>query len=177
MASDTETRLTASSEPVRYIAKTRAWYGALGYPAYRWARSTEIPFTRLVQPIASSRLLLVTTAAPYREEHGEQGPGAPYNAEAKFFEVYSTPIEPIPDLRISHLAYDREQTTAEDPATWLPLPALREAVDRERLGGLCTELVGVPTDRSQSRTLDVHAPDVVERARGLDADLALLVPS
>ena len=31
----------------------------------------------------------------------------PHNADAKFFDVYTTAIEPSPDLRISHIGYDR----------------------------------------------------------------------
>ena len=31
----------------------------------------------------------MTTAAPYKEGAGNQGPGAPYNSAAKFFTLYS----------------------------------------------------------------------------------------
>ena len=55
----------------------------------------------------------MTTAAPYQAGKGDQGPGAPYNAEAKFHDVYSMNISGNPDVRISHIAIDRENTTAE----------------------------------------------------------------
>ncbi len=48
--------------------------------------------------------------APYRAELGDQGPGAPYNARAKFYFVYSGDTAVDHDLRISHLAYDRTHT-------------------------------------------------------------------
>ena len=41
--------------PVPYIERTHAWYGALGYGnPYRYAQYTEVPFTRLRRPLASS---------------------------------------------------------------------------------------------------------------------------
>ncbi|MFV2091022.1 MAG: hypothetical protein ACC642_10205, partial [Pseudomonadales bacterium] len=109
---------------IPYIERSRTYYGTLGYPAYHWAEYDEVPFTPVSKPNKDARLALITTAAPFKEELGDQGPGAPYNAGAKFFRVYTTPVDPVPDLRISHLGYDRKYTTAEDPNTWLPIPRL-----------------------------------------------------
>ena len=79
------------------------------------------------KPVARSRVALITTAAPFKPDAGDQGPWAPYNAAAKFTEVYSMPIEPPPDLRISHVGYDRKHTSAEDINTYFPLQRLKEA--------------------------------------------------
>src|SRR3954462_3197580 len=65
---------------LRYIERTHAWYGALGYPPYRYAQFDEVPFAPLGRPLAQARVALLTTAAPYRPELGEQGAGAAYNA-------------------------------------------------------------------------------------------------
>ncbi len=162
---------------IRYIERTRTYYSTLGYPAYEWAHADEVPFTPLTKPVAESRLALVTTAAPNRPELGDQGPGAAYNAAAKFFEVYTAPITPAPDLRISHLGYDRRHSTAEDPNTWLPIARLEEAAADGRIGALAPELIGVPTNRSQRITLETDAPAALEACRRQNADLALLVPS
>ena len=100
-----------------------AYYLALGYEnPYRWAHYRDVPFTPLRKPLDESTVALVTTAAPCRPELGDQGPGAPYNGAAKFFEVYSAPAGPeeAPDVRISHVSYDRIHTTAKDPRTWFP---------------------------------------------------------
>lgn len=165
------------SEPIRYIERTRAYYSALGHAPYRWARYQEVPFTPPRTPLTSARLVLISTAAPYRPELGDQGPGAPYNAAAKFFEVYTAPIRPRPDLRISHVSYDRTHTRATDPNTWLPLIRLQEALDAGRLGALCDQLVGVPTNRSQRVTREQDAPAALAACRAQDADVALLVPT
>src|ERR671937_561552 len=93
--------------PIPYMQRTRDYYRALGYGApYRWAYYAEVPF----QP-----------------GKGDQGPGAPYNAAAKFYTVYSGDTALDHDLRISHVAIDRAHTTAEDQNSYFPLQAMRRA--------------------------------------------------
>src|SRR5437588_12663076 len=71
--------------PIPYRERIRDYYQALGYGApYRWAHYAEVPFAPLKQSLAESRIGLITTAAPCQPEKGDQGPGAPYNAAAKF---------------------------------------------------------------------------------------------
>lgn len=162
---------------IPYIERTRTYYGTLGYPAYHWAEFEDVPFTPPARPVRESRLVLITTAAPFRPELGDQGPGAAYNASAKFFTVYTENVAPAPNLRISHLGYDRKHTTAADPNTWLPIARLTEAVADGALGGLAPRLVGVPTNRSQRITSEQDAPAALDACRQLEADIALLVPS
>ncbi len=164
--------------PIPYMQRTRDYYVALGFTTpYRWAHYVDVPFQPLAKPLAQSRLALITTAAPYRPEVGDQGPGARYNAAAKFYQVYSESTETIPDLRISHVGYDRTHTTADDPNTWLPLRQLQLAVKAGRLGALTPRFHGAPTNRSQRVTLEIDAPEVLRRCREDAADVALLVPS
>src|SRR4029450_4567119 len=122
------TRLTesgfAAAEDVAipYLQRVREYYQALGYGApYVWAHYAEVPFHPLGKPLSQCRIALGTTAAPYQPGNGAQGPGAPYNAKAKFYAVYSGDTAQEHDLRISHVAIDRKHTTAEDSATWFPL--------------------------------------------------------
>src|SRR6202030_2168684 len=85
----------------------------------------EAPFQRLRKPLRRSRVALVTTAAPFDPAKGDQGPGAKYNGGAKFYSVYDGDTSKPHDLRISHIAYDRVHTSADDSGTWLPLPQLQ----------------------------------------------------
>src|SRR5215475_530740 len=111
--------------PIPYMQRTREYYAAIGYTTpYRWAHYIEAPFTPLRAPLAKSRVTIITTAAPYRADKGDQGPGAPYNGGAKFYEPYSGDTSQKHDLRISHIGYDRVHTTATDSNSWFPLPAL-----------------------------------------------------
>ena len=75
--------------PIPYMQRTRDYYLALGYGnPYRWAHFVDVPFTPLGTPLSRARVALITTAAPFQPEVGDQGPGAPYNAAAKFYKVY-----------------------------------------------------------------------------------------
>src|SRR5205814_4632696 len=123
--------------PIPYMQRIRDYYQALGYgKPYRWAHYAEVPFQPLAKPLAECRVALITTAAPYQPDKGDQGPGAPYNAAAKFYTVYTDSTDSTPDLRISHVGYDRKHTTAEDPHTWFPLTQLQLAVKAGRIGAL-----------------------------------------
>jgi hypothetical protein len=163
--------------PIPYMQRTRDYYLRLGFAPYRWAHFVDVPFTPLSTPLSRTRLALITTAAPFQPGAGDQGPGAPYNAAAKFYKVYSESTETIPDLRISHVGYDRVHTTAEDPGTWLPLAQLQAAVKRGRLGALTPRFHGAPTNRSIRVTMATDAPELLRRCREDGADAALLVPS
>src|SRR6266849_1603908 len=133
--------------PVPYLTRIRDYYQALGYGApYRWAHYAEVPFAPLNKPLAESRVALVTTAAPYQPGKGDQGPGAPYNAAAKFYTVYSGDSASDHDLRISHIVYDRDHTTAEDSNTWFPLRQLRHAAEAGRIGEVGPRFHGMPTN-------------------------------
>ena len=162
-------------QPIRYIERTHAWYGALGYGnPYRYSQFDEVPFTLLRKPLADCRVMLMTTAAPYNPDHGDQGLGAPYNAAAKFYEVYAGETELDHDLRVSHVAVDQAHLS-DDVNAWFPLPALRKAASRGRIGGLTPRFLGVPTNRSQRHTTEVDAPEVVQCCREDAADVAVLV--
>lgn len=164
--------------PIPYMQRTHDWYLALGYGnPYRWAHYDDVPFTPLTKSLAESTLTLITTAAPFQPNRGDQGPGAPYNAAAKFYSVYSGDTSQDHDLRISHVAIDRMHTSMEDSGTWFPLPALRACVESGRIGALGKHFHGVPTNRSQRHTLEVDCPQVLERCREDGVDAAVLVPN
>src|SRR4051812_527157 len=80
-------------------------------------------------PVAGSR-----SSPPRRptSHKGDQGPGAPYNASAKFYTVYSGETAQDHDLRISHIAIDRKHTTAEDLSAYFPLTVLRQSAAEGR---------------------------------------------
>jgi hypothetical protein len=163
--------------PVPYLQRTRAYYLALGYGPYRWAHFAEVPFTRLRAPLCRTRVALVTTAALYQPDAGDQGPGAPYNAAAKFYRVYSGSTDQGPDLRISHVAYDRVRTSAADLNTYFPLARLQAAVATGRIGALTPRFHGLPTNRSHRTTVEVDLPELGRRCREDGVEAAVLVPS
>jgi len=164
--------------PIPYLQRIKTYYSALGYgAAYEWAHHTSVPFQPLRKPLAECRVALVTTAAPYQPDKGDQGPGAPYNAAAKFYAVYSLDAAQDHDLRISHIAIDRAHTTAEDPSSYFPLPALRDAAARGRIGSVAARFHGLPTNRSQRTTIETDCSELVARCQADGADVALLIPN
>jgi D-proline reductase (dithiol) PrdB len=169
---------SAVDVPIPYIERTRDYYSALGYgPPYEWAHYTHVPFQRLRKPLAECRVAIITTAAPFQPDRGNQGPHAPYNAAAKFYSVYSGDSESDPDLRISHIAIDRKHTTAEDQGSYFPLAELRRSAASGRIGAVAARFHGMPTNRSQRTTLTLDCPELVARCTADAADAALLVPN
>lgn len=168
----------AHDVPIPYLARIRTYYQALGYgEPYEWASYVEVPFRALDKPLSECRIALITTAAPFQPGAGDQGPGAPYNAKAKFYAVYSGDSASDHDLRISHVAIDRQHTSASDLASYFPLAELRRSAAAGRIGSVAPRFHGAPTNRSQRATLEVDGPEIVRRCLADAVDAAILVPN
>jgi hypothetical protein len=165
-------------QPIRYIERTRNYYLGLGYDnPYVWAHYIKVPFTRLQKPLSQSVLGLITTAVQFDPSKGDQGPGAPYNAAAKFYEPYKTPINQKQDLRIAHVGIDRKNANMEESACWFPLAAARRVVEMGRLQMVSPNFYGLPTNRSQRHTLEIDAPIILKMLRADNVDVAILIPN
>jgi D-proline reductase (dithiol) PrdB len=164
--------------PIPYMERTREYYAAIGYSTpYRWAHYVDAPFHPMMKPLAESRVTIVTTAAPFDPAKGDKGPGAKYNGGAKFYSVYEGDNSKPHDVRISHIAYDRVHTSAEDSGTWFPLPQLQRLVRERRIGSVGPRFFGAPTNRSHRVTLETDAPEILARCREDGVDAAVLVPN
>ena len=162
--------------PIPYIRRISTYYQTLGYgKPYRWAQYTHVPFTPLKKPLSESRVALVTTAAQYQPDAGDQGPGAPYNSAAKFYKTYTASIEDEPDTRVSHIGIDRKHTTAEDQRTWLPLAQLKGLATEGRIKDIAPEFIGAPTNRSQKVTIEQDCVDILAHVRRMRVDVAVIV--
>ena len=165
-------------QPIRYIERTRSYYLGLGYEnPYIWAHYIEVPFTALQKPLNQSVLGLITTAVPYDPNKGLQGPGAPYNASAKFYQPYQNSVDADIDLRIAHVGIDRKNANMEDSNCWFPLAAAKQAVQSGRVKALAPNFYGLPTNRSQRHTMEVDAPLILEMLRADKVDIAVLIPN
>jgi hypothetical protein len=167
---------TQNSAPVNYMQRMRDYYLALGYSnPYQWAHNPDVPFQALTKPVRASRIGLVTTAAPLKPGAGDQGPGAPYNAAAKFYRVYAGDASRDDFLGISHVSYDRDYTTADDIGSYFPLKALRSAKADGQVGELSPRFYGLPTNRSQATTLNQDCADLLAVLQEDEVDLAIMV--
>jgi hypothetical protein len=164
--------------PIPYMARTREYYAAIGYTTpYRWAHHVDAPFQRMRKPLTQSRITIITTAAPFDPTKGDQGPSAKYNGGAKFHAVYDGDTSKPHDLRISHIAYDRAHTSAEDSGTWFPLPQLKRFAAAGRIGEVAPRFFGAPTNRSHRVTIETDAPEILARCQADHVDAAVLVPN
>jgi hypothetical protein len=164
--------------PIPYMARTREYYQAIGYTTpYRWAHYVDAPFQRLRKSLDQSRVAIVTTAAPFDPSKGDQGPGAKYNGGAKFYSVYDGDTSKPHDLRISHIAYDRVHSSADDSGTWFPLPQLQLLAASRRIGEVAPRFYGAPTNRSHRVTIETDAPEILARCRRDGVDAVVLVPN
>ena len=158
--------------PIPYLERVRTYYHALGYGApYEWAQFASVPFAPLRKPLARCRIAIVTTAAPYQPGKGDQGPGAPYNAQAKFYAVYSAGTASDPDLRISHIAIDRAHTKAADQGTYFALRALRRAASAGRIDEVAPRFHGLPTNRRKDDYCNIErlsADEIAQRRAEFD---------
>jgi D-proline reductase (dithiol) PrdB len=164
--------------PIPYMARTREYYAAIGYAVpYRWAHYIETPFQPLKKALAECRVAIITTAAPFDPAKGDQGPGAKYNGGAKFYSVYDGDTAESHDLRISHIAYDRVHTSADDSGTWFPLSQLHRLARERRIRAVAPRFFGAPTNRSHRVTVETDAPEILARCREDGVDAAVLVPN
>lgn len=165
-------------QPVRYIERTRNYYLGLGYETpYVWAHYIEVPFAPLQKPLKHSILGLVTTAVPFDASKGPQGPGAPYNAAAKFYDPYTRSTDEDADLRIAHVGIDRRNADMQDSNCWFPLGAAKRAAANARIRSLSKHFYGLPTNRSQRHTLEIDAPLILSKLREDHVDVAVLIPN
>ncbi|MEM7440438.1 MAG: glycine/sarcosine/betaine reductase selenoprotein B family protein [Pseudomonadota bacterium] len=165
-------------DPLLYLPRIRAYYKALGYGApYVWAQQTDVPLVRLKKPLTEARIGVVTTTAPFRPDIGvDQSIGAPVTGKTKFKTVLSHPVDPTPDLRLNHVAYDTTHTTHADPRTYNPVDTLKALQNDGVIAGLGPRVHSVPTNRSQATTRDEYGAEVIARIREDGVDAVVLVP-
>jgi len=168
----------ADNKPLKYLPRIAEYYQVLGYgEPYRWAHFDEVPFTVLSKPVSQSTIGIVTTASVYDPDKGDQEAGAPYNGRAKFFTVYARPTNIEPDLRISHIAYDRDHSDASDQGCYFPLKAFKQLKADGIFANLSPRFYGLPTNRSQKTTINVDCVELVRLCQQDSIDAAVLVPN
>ncbi len=156
----------AIGDPVPYMARTRAYYRALGYEDdYVWAAFADVPFARPDKPLAAMRIALITTAGPpdltNRDARNRKHP-------------WSAPIAAPPATFDTDLAWDKEATHVDDRETFLPIDAATRLAHKGLFAGLTARFHGAPTDYSHKKTLEQDAPDLLRRLREDGADAAIL---
>ncbi len=160
-----------SRPPIDYIQRTEEQYSALGYPVYRWVKSTEPPpWAQVRKPLAESRLGLIASGGIY-----VTGQVAFHHKDDLSYREVDTTTPPS-ELRVSHFAYDQSDARS-DPNVVFPTGTLRGLVAEGELGELAdrayTFMGGIYSSRKVREKL---APALAERMVQDEVDLVLLVP-
>lgn len=156
----------AGEAPVPYMARTRAYYRALGYDNdYVWAHFDEVPFTRPAKALREMRIALVTTAGPpdlsNRDQRGRK-------------QVWWGEVAAPPATFDTNVAWDRQSTHTDDRETFLPIDAAKRLAAKGVIGSVAEHFVGAPTGYSHRKTMQKDAPAILARIREDGVDAALL---
>ena len=161
-----ETNSATQQEPTRYMARTRAYYRALGYTKdYVWSTYDDVPFVPFAKLLKETTVALLTTASP---------PGMSNRDEAGRKHVWFGEVAAPPAQYVTEVAWDRECTHTDDPETFLPIKAAGALADEGAFVALTDSFVGIPTKYRQRETIEVDAPIILERLQRDRADAAIL---
>ncbi len=170
---------------VRYIDKTREYYRGQGYErSYNWAHNETAPFTPLRKPLAESRVALISTAGfalvpdgGFSEEELKEIKSDGSNVGSYDLEVWPVPSD-IPEEKILYVVanHDRSQSDMADCNSFFPVTRLREFRDGGVLGSLAGNHYRLKENYSQSKTLEVDAPEVLRLCKEDQVDVALMSP-
>ncbi len=151
---------------IEYIKRTRDYYRAQGFKQdYQWARNKEVPFQPLLKPLKESIVTLVTTAVT------EPDIPKPIRA-AKSYSFDNAPRS----FATSELSWDKETTHTRDRSSYFPMEILQDLAADGTIGGLAKRYHFVPTEYSQSNTIEKDAPAIVKACQQDAVDVAILIP-
>tara|TARA_B100000686_G_C16712759_1_gene930169 strand:- start:757 stop:1233 length:477 start_codon:yes stop_codon:yes gene_type:complete len=151
---------------VPYMERTRDYYRAQGYTNdYKWAHNKETPFTALAKPLNECRVGVVTTSMPNTE------------SGRKNRQVFSCRTTPIPtSMYTEELSWHQAVTHTDDVSSFIPLKQLLALAGQGTIGSLAPRFHCVPTEYSQRHTVENDAPEILQRLRDDEVDVAILVP-
>jgi len=130
--------------------------------------TTTFPLPPLKKPLSECRVGLVTTS-------GLPKPANPMAAMLYRREMYAEPAVPPPAaLYTDDLFWDKQATHTKDVDSFLPLGRLAEYAQSGRIASASPRFYGVPTDYSQSRTIDLYGPQILKWCRDDGVDAAVL---
>jgi D-proline reductase (dithiol) PrdB len=149
------------------MERSRLYYEAQGFERpYRWAHFDEVPFTPMRTALADATLAPITTAALYDRK--------PTDARA----VASAPAGAESPRRLygNDLSWDKKATHLDDLNSFFPIDHLKALARQGVIGRLARRFHCAPTSYSQRSTLERDGPEILERCREDNADIALLIP-
>ena len=159
------------TQPIDYIARTKAQYAALDYPAYRWVENTNAAtWSPLKKPLSQCKVALICSGGIYKK--GQIA--FHYEDDISFRIIQSDTAQS--DLRVTHFAYDMT-AARNDPNVVFPTQGLKALADEGAIGELATNaytfMGGIYSSRKVSSQL---APELANRVIKDEVDVVVLVP-
>ena len=159
------------TQPIDYIARTKAQYAALNYPAYRWVENTNaVPWSPLKKPLNQCKVALICSGGIYKK--GQIA--FHYEDDISFRIIESDTAQS--DLRITPFAYDMT-AARNDPNVVFPTQGLKALADEDAIGELATNaytfMGGIYSSRKVSSQL---SPELANRVIKDEVDVVVLVP-
>ena len=159
------------TQPIDYIARTKAQYAALDYPAYRWVENTNAaPWSPLKKTLSQCKVALICSGGIYKK--GQIA--FHYEDDISFRIIESDTAQS--DLRITHFAYDMT-AARNDPNVVFPTQGLKALADEDAIGELATNaytfMGGIYSSRKGSSQL---SPELANRVIKDEVDVVVLVP-
>jgi len=154
-----------TSEPIKYIDRTRRFYSAQGFKPYNYAHHETTPFQRLNKPLSECRVTIVLTAVT-RGEIPKNLRGAESHAMTDAPEKFRT----------DELSWDKVTTHTDDRQSFFPLEVLRSLASEEVISSVAPRYHFVPTEYSQRNTQENDAPAIAKACIDDEVDIALLIP-
>ena len=158
-------------EPVKYIERITATYGALGYEKYEWYQKKSPPYlVARNKPLSKCKVGMIATGGIYKS--GQRA--FHYKDDASYRSIPSE--TPLSKLRATHFAYDLEGAR-KDINVVFPANALKKLHEEGILGSVAenffTCMGGIYSHRAVEKEL---APNLVSRCLHEKIDVVLLVP-
>lgn len=148
--------------------------GEIDWSRYRLPRNRSAPASRGID-LSQSRLVLISSAGGYL-----RGTQEPFDAENDLgdYDIRTFPINSAPSaIAFAHTHCDHAAVNA-DQQVLLPLAHLRDLVDEGVIGELAPDVINfMGYQPDATRVVDETIPAIVEAARSMRVDGALLVPS
>lgn len=152
-----------------------SWATRLFLKTYRWRRIDPIPWTALKQPLAQSRLALVSTAGFVLKDQDPFDDGVP-GGDFSFRLIPSDAS--VADLVDTHRSETFDHTgLQQDPNLAFPIDRARELAAQGRIGSLSRHhLSFMGSITAPGRLVQRTAPQAARSLVEEGADVALLVP-
>ena len=163
--------------PIDYMQRTKDYYLGLDMAIpINGPVLMKFLLPNLSKSCPKMRIAIITTAAPYQPDKGDQGPEQLITRQLNSF-VYRLPIEPEPDLRVSHIAIDSSYKRKRQRHLFAACRHEARPLTLGKIGSIAPHIYGFPTNRSQRTNMDIDCPQLIRQLQKDQIEGIIAVPN